>query len=312
MAGGMGAIAGEAGDTGHGAGLGMDIALCGGVLHAVTERAVHTGNRQRRIEVGIDGVGTIGILQEGEQELGCEIVVEGDAAAVGYDIDGGIEAKALDELLHLGGTVFARGILDGAVGQLPEHALGQEVVALLHHGYKDVGHGAATRLGIEHVLTLTCALCAKVGDAGLGIVPAPSPPGLLDGGHVGVVGSEVVEGGDGRNEFHVAGRAHALCGSHGIEHEAVGEVVDAETKLCAGKEVEMAERVEAHAELLLPSRGRGGGIGGECVTGVVYDSEGILSLGVGLCGGLRASMAYCTARDEQEQGQGYAKPDIGG
>ena len=95
MAFGRGSVACESDHSLERAGLGVDVILRLSAPHAASECAVLAGHGERGIEMTVD-IGTLaGIEQRLHQQFGRSIVVERDAAAVGYDIARRIEAEAV-------------------------------------------------------------------------------------------------------------------------------------------------------------------------------------------------------------------------
>lgn len=84
--------------------------------HALLQRAVNTGYRQSGEKVVIDILILVGIAQKLHLELGRDIVVKRQTAAVRKTIARSVQAQARDEL-----TLNAAGIL-AVAGRLPVEA----------------------------------------------------------------------------------------------------------------------------------------------------------------------------------------------
>ncbi len=341
-------VAGEGDDARERSRLRLHVAVGKTVLHALLQRAVHTADGQRLHEVALDVVVAVGIAQESHLQLGTEVVVERETGPVCQLISSGVEPYLAYELtLHAPCALGTGGAVARGSGYLVVHALGIEVVALLHHPVQYLVHGVEAGTQRESTRRTSLLRRAEAGvlDADvteLGeetvhedvlsgehqrrehrvvVIPAPSlaqQVGILhrtvgiyaatDGVHahllqtvgesrqvVGIeprvhtadavhvareysvlyrarvfqlglelVGSaQLVEGGDGGEEFHRTGRAHQLAFTVAVDAGVCLQVPHHQSHLRGLEHLRLQEFADAHLYRLRP--GQPECVGGEGV-----------------------------------------------
>ena len=124
--------------------------------HALLQRAVNTGYRQSGEKVVIDILILVGIAQKLHLELGRDIVVKRQTAAVRKTIARSVQAQARDELTLNAAGILCRSRAVACRGRyLIVHRLSIEVVALLEHTHKDLIDGVETVHDAVGILWLT-------------------------------------------------------------------------------------------------------------------------------------------------------------
>ena len=131
-------IASQRADTSEGAGLGSHVAIGFRFLHAIFQRSVDTRQWQRRHEVFANAVGAPSVAKQTGKEFGRHIIIKGEAGTIGHAIAGRVVAKPLYHLSHGRSSILLRGRTRGSQSVMIEHALGIEVVALLHHARENL------------------------------------------------------------------------------------------------------------------------------------------------------------------------------
>lgn len=138
-------IASQRADTSEGAGLGSHVAIGFRFLHAIFQRSVDTRQWQRRHEVLANAVGAPSVAKQTCEEFGRHIIIKREARAICHAIAGRVVAKPLYHLSHGRSGILLRGRTRGSQSVMIEHALGIEVVALLHHARENLIEGMGKR-----------------------------------------------------------------------------------------------------------------------------------------------------------------------
>ena len=133
--------------------LRMDISVGSPFGHALLQRAVDARHGERRIEGSHHVAAQIGIAQQPDHQFGRHIIIQRESAAVGDAIlhatHPGLREHALDLLTGMG---CRGGALAHGGGNLVEHRLGVEVVALLHHRPQHLAERMGTGADQQQIL----------------------------------------------------------------------------------------------------------------------------------------------------------------
>lgn len=118
--------------------LGSHVAIGFRFLHAVLQRSVDACQRQRRHEVFANAVGAPSVAKQTGKEFGRHIIIKGETGTIGHAIAGRVVAEPLYHLSHGRSSILLCGRTRGGQSIMIEHALGIEVVALLHHARENL------------------------------------------------------------------------------------------------------------------------------------------------------------------------------
>ena len=147
------AIASERDDARQRAGLRLHVAMGITRFHALLQRAIDTSDRQGLLQLLIHILVTIGIAKELHLQFGTQIVVERETGTIGEFVASRIESYLAYQLpLHVSRTLGTGRSVACRSRYLVVHALGIEIVALLHHLVQYLVHRMETGTNGERSL----------------------------------------------------------------------------------------------------------------------------------------------------------------
>ena len=111
------------------------------VLHTLLQCTVNPTDRQRMLQMVHDVAVEISITQQLHLQFGTEIIIERKSRAVSQFISCRIESYLTDKLsFHIPGTLGTRPFIARRSRNLIIHALGIEIITLLHHLVQNLIH----------------------------------------------------------------------------------------------------------------------------------------------------------------------------
>ena len=138
-------IASQRDDTGQGTRLCLDIAVDTAAFHTLLQGSIHTCYRQGMNQMLLDVIVAESITEHHHLQLGTEIVVERQARTICQSVAGSIQSQLMDQLpFHVAGTLGTCRTVARRSRNLVIHALGIEIVTLLHHLMQYLVHGMET------------------------------------------------------------------------------------------------------------------------------------------------------------------------